>query len=64
MMNRFIDFASYFFASVILVVCIFQGWPECVFVAACYLVGYTYLRGKDAEPKEADEVDYNECWRW
>lgn len=64
MMNRVIDFAAYFFGSVALVVSIFQGWPECVVIAACYLVGYTYMRRKDDEPKDADEVDYNECWRW
>lgn len=64
MMDRVIDFAAYFFGSVALVVSVIQGWPECVVIAACYLVAYTHMRRKDVEPKDADEVDYNECWRW
>lgn len=65
MMDRRIDFAAYFLGLVALVVSVIQGWPECVVIAACYLVAYTYARRyKDDEPKDADEVDCNECWRW
>lgn len=64
MMDRVIGFAAYFLGLVALVVCIFEGWLECVFLVSCYLVGYTYMRRKDVEPKDADEVDFNECWRW
>lgn len=64
MMDRVIGFAAYFLGLVALVVSVIQGWPECVVIAACYLVGYTYMRYKDVEPKDADEVDFNECWRW
>lgn len=63
-MDRVIDFAAYFFGSVALVVSVIQGWPECVFLVSCYLGAYTYMRHKDVEPKDADEVDFNECWRW
>lgn len=63
-MNRVIDFAAYFFGLVALVVCLFHGWLECVFLVSCYLGAYTYMRHKDDEPKDADEVDFNECWRW
>lgn len=64
-MDRVIDFAAYLLGLVALVVSIIQGWPECVVIAACYLVGYTHMRRrKDVEPKDADEVDCNECWRW
>lgn len=64
-MDRVIGFAAYFLGLVALVVCLFEGWPECVVIAACYLVAYTYARRyKDDEPKDADEVDFNECWRW
>lgn len=64
-MDRVIDFAAYFLGLVALVVCLFHGWLECVFLVSCYLVAYTYARRyKDDEPKDADEVDFNECWRW
>lgn len=64
-MDRVIGFAAYFLGLVALVVCLFQGWLECVFLVSCYLVAYTYARRyKDDEPKDADEVDFNECWRW
>lgn len=64
-MDRVIGFAAYFLGLVALVVCMFQGWLECVFLVSCYLVAYTYARRyKDDEPKDADEVDFNECWRW
>lgn len=63
-MDRVIGFAAYFLGLVALVVCMFQGWLECVFLVSCYLVAYTYARRyKDDEPKDADEVDFNECWR-
>ena len=64
MMDRRIDFAAYFLGLVALVVCLFHGWLECVFLVSCYLVAYTYMRHMDDEPKDADEVDFNECWRW
>lgn len=64
-MDRVIDFAAYFLGLVALVVCMFHGWLECVFLVSCYLVAYTYARRyKDVEPKDADEVDYNDCWQW
>ncbi len=63
-MDRVIGFAAYFLGLVALVVSVIQGWPECVVIAACYLGAYTYMRHKDDEPKDADEVDFNECWRW
>lgn len=63
-MDRVIGAAAYLLGLVALVVSIFRGWPECVVIAACYLVGYTYMRRKDDEQKDADEVDYNDCWRW
>lgn len=64
-MDRVIDFAAYLLGLVALVVCMFHGWLECVFLVSCYLGAYTYARRyKDDEPKDADEVDFNECWRW
>lgn len=63
-MDRVIGFAAYFLGLVALVVCMFHGWLECVFLVSCYLGAYTYMRHKDDEPKDADEVDFNECWRW
>lgn len=63
-MNRVIDFAAYFLGLVALVVCMFHGWLECVVIVACYLVAYTYMRPKDAGPKDADEADNNEHRRW
>lgn len=63
-MDRVIGFAAYFFGSVALVVSVIQGWLECVFLVSCYLVAYTYMRHMDDEPKDADEVDYDNCWRW
>lgn len=63
-MDRGIDFAVYLLGLVALVVSIFRGWLECVVIVACYLVAYTYARHMDDEQKDADEVDYNDCWRW
>ena len=29
------------------------------------VIGFAaYMRRKDVEPKDADEVDYDNCWRW
>lgn len=63
-MDRVIDFAAYFLGLVALVVSLFHGWLECIVIVACYLGAYTYMRRKDVEPKDADEVDYDNCWRW
>lgn len=63
-MDRVIGVAAYLLGLVALVVSIFRGWPECVVIVACYLVAYTYMRHMDDGPKDADEVDYNDCWRW
>lgn len=38
-MDRVIDFAAYLLGLVALVVCMFHGWLECVFLVSCYLGG-------------------------
>lgn len=63
-MDRVISFAAYFLGLVALVVCMFQGWLECVFLTACYLGAFTYLGRKGTGPKDAGEADCNEHRRW